>query len=376
MKILIRQFLAGKLHSWSEIGKAMSEVLYDQNHNLHLFSTDGNNGFLSKKLEPHLIGSVEEDGKQVLGRLPDNIYDCQISYTCIKNFQRMLGNGNKNRFGWWVYEWNGKNVLPNGFAKGYKHCDILFTPSEFGKDIFINSGVPADVIKVLPHGIDTNLYLQNTTMKLPTDKKFIILSVLAQTHSRKNIPGMLEAYGKAFTNKDDVCLLIKAKDKPIKYPFDVSLNKCLQDFYKTFPNHAEVKVLSNFIEDMSALYRSVHVVFTMSHCEGYYIPGTEAICGAKLNIAPGYGGQLDFLNSENSLLIEGKEERADPKSMYWESKSNAIWFKPSIEDAVNKLQRAYKEYDLWVPKLKMQQSNALEKFSWTSIVNEMMSYAS
>jgi glycosyltransferase involved in cell wall biosynthesis len=371
MKILIRQFL-GKRHSWAIFGWGIADALIAQGHQVHLFSTDGV-AHLPEHLKENLIGYFEENKpEKILGRAPDPEYDCQISYTCMKNFPHLLRNGTKNRLGVWVYEWNGKNVLPTGFAKSYHNCDYLISPSNFGKDIYINAGITENNVKVIPHGIDINQYRKSSTIKIKTDKKYKIFSNIAQLHIRKNIPGLLDAYGKAFNKDDDVTLILKAKDKKITQQFEISLADNLQKFKKKYPKHAEIKIFSDFVEDMSDLYRSVDSVYTMTHCEGFYMPGLEALAAGKLNIAPRYGGQLDFLNDDNSLLIEGKEERADPKSMYWEPKPNAIWFKPSIENAAEKLKLSYSNYEEINNKLEQQKNKICEEYGWDKIAKQMM----
>src|SRR5271154_5100488 len=111
--------------SWCVFGWAMASAFIEQGHEVHLFSTDGI-AHLPPHLKNNLIGYVEENKPQTVhGRIPDLNYDCQISYTCMKNFPQYLKNGTKNRFGTWVFEWAGHNVLPNGFAKYYKACDVL-----------------------------------------------------------------------------------------------------------------------------------------------------------------------------------------------------------------------------------------------------------
>jgi len=372
MKILIRQFL-GKPHSWVVVGHGIAQSLIEQNHQVDLFSTDGKK-HLPKHLENNLIGYIEENKpEKVFGRIPDEKYDCQISYTCMKNFPALLANGDKNRFGIWCYEWAGKNVLPNGFAKYYKFCDKILAPSNFAKQVFVDSGVPNDHITVVPHGILSNNYRKNDTIKLPTNKKFKLFANIAQLHLRKNIAGLLEAYGKAFTNKDDVCLILKAgKEEQCLKPFQVSLKKCLNEFKIKYPQHAEIKILNIFVDDMSALYRSIDAVVSLTHCEAFYFPGLEAMATGKLSIVSQWGGQLDFLNNDNALLISGCEVRADPKSMYWESKNNAIWFKPSIDDAVDKLRYAEKNFKALNAKIKLQQEDVLIKYDWRNITKQIL----
>jgi glycosyltransferase involved in cell wall biosynthesis len=370
MKILIRQFL-GKSHSWSIVGWGIANALI-KNHDVHLFSTDGIK-HTPQNLKPYVIGYTEENDPKVVGRIPDAEYDCQISYTCMKNFQWTLSNGNKNRFGIWCYEWAGKNVLPNGFAKSYQSCDQILAPSQFAKQVFMDSGVPEFSIKVISHGINSEQYVQNTTIKLPTNKKYKLFANIAQPHIRKNIPGLLKAYGKAFNKHDDVCLILKCGKTPKKrFDFEVAFDKCLHDFYTQFPNHAEVKIFADFVEDISALYRSVDTVITLAHCEGFYFPGLEALASGKSVIAPRWGGQLDFLNDNNALLINGKESRANPQSMYWDSKNNAIWFEPDINDAVDKMKFAYQNYESLNSKSEENRPAILEKFDWSIITNQIL----
>lgn len=353
------------------MGWGIAQSLIGQGHQVDLFSTDGAK-HLPSSLKNNLIGYVEENNNSIVfGRVPDKDYDCQISYTCMINFQHYLSNGTKNRFGTWCYEWNGKNALPNGFAKNYKYCDKLLAPTNFAKQVFIDSGVPDNHIEVIPHGISSN-YMNTSTIKLPTNKKFKILANIAQNHLRKNIPGMLNAYGKAFSKKDDVCLILKAKHKPVVAPFEVSLQDCLNNFYKQYPNHAEIKLYSEFLEDISILYRSVDATYTLANSEGFYFPGLESIASGKLAIAPNWGGQIDFLNSSNALLINGKEARANPKSMYWSSSPNATWFDPSIDDAVDKLRYAYLNFETLNNAINLQKESINKEYSWDNISNKII----
>lgn len=367
MKILIKQFL-GARHSWSICGWGLARSAKKLGHQVHLFATDGIE-HLPNDLKENLIGYTELDRQKVYGRLPDKEYDCQISYTAMKNFPFMLANGKKNRFGVWVYEWD---TIPTGFARHYQSCDLLCPPSNFGKQAFLKAGIPENRIKVIPHGINRQEFEQTSTISLGTKASFKILTVLAQNHLRKNIPGMLEAYGKAFTNKDDVCLILKAKDKPVKSQFEISLKNCLIDFNRKFPKHAELKLMPEFIEDMSALYRSVDAVYSASYCEGFYFPGLEAIASGKINIIPNHGGQLDFLNENNSLLISGKEVRADPKAMYWQSSNSASWFKSDINDAVDKLKFASNNFEKLNKNVEKQRINVYNKYDWNIIFTQFV----
>ena len=116
---------------------------------------------------------------------------------------------------------------------------------------------------------------------------------------------MFEAYGRAFNNKDDVCLTMKVvpKREGSPQPFDVDFYQILKDFKLKYPKHGEIEIITDFIEDIALLYNSCDAVFTMSHGEGFYLPGLETLGASKLNIAPKHGGQLDFLSDQNFYLL-------------------------------------------------------------------------
>jgi glycosyltransferase involved in cell wall biosynthesis len=339
------------------------------NNDVDIFSTDGA-GYAPKDLEGDIIGYVQENETQIFGRPPTEKYDAQISYTCIKNFPHYFTHCDKNRLGIWCYEW--LNGMPNGFAKHYKSVDYLCPPSNFAKRVFVEAGVPEDRIRVISHGINSDDYRKTDKIELNTGKSFVLCANIAQNHLRKNIPGLLDAYGKAFTNKDDVCLILKGKDKKVTMGFEVSLSDCIKEFNRKYPKHAEMKLMSQYIPDMSALYRSVDAFFTMTHCECYLMPALEILASSKICIAPRWGGQMDFLNDDNSLLIDGKETRATPESMYWESKNNAIWFQPSVDDAVSKLRYAYNNYEALNKKVEAQREQVLETYNWTTITKRFL----
>jgi glycosyltransferase involved in cell wall biosynthesis len=375
MKILIRQFFGAKLHSWFFVGLGLANALIKHGHQVDIYSTDGVRYFPTS-LQPHLLGYYDEATKQRHGRQPTEQYDMQFSYTLPTNFPRYLSSGIKNRFGMWTYEWisrNGKGSLPTGLAKHFKSCDLILAPSNYSKEIFINSGVPETSIRVMPHGVSES-FVSNETISLPTTKRFKLLANIAQNHIRKNIPDLLQAYGKAFIKQDDVCLILQGRPKRSVAAIEIDLNKCLAVFEKQFPNHAEIKLHDTYIENIATLYNSIDAVFTMSHCEGFWMVGLEALASGKISIAPNHGGQRDFLNADNALLIDGKEERADPKSMYWmmnETRPNALWFQPSIDDAVNKLHYAYENYTVLNAKLEANKHTIQQQYSWNTIATQI-----
>ena len=270
MKICWFGFLSQN-HSWSIVAQNISRELIKMGHSVDLFSTNGIEHF-PEDLKPYLKGYLEnnspvtnpEDFIEKISTKLDSTYDMQLSYTALRNFNQYFVRGNKNRFGIWNYE---TTVLPSAFAKYYKYVDKVLPSSNFSKKIFIDNGIPEDKQEMIPHGINLDRFKKIDKYPLKTKKKYKILCNIAQPHLRKNIPGILKTWGKAFTKNDDVCLVFKISRKSPNPIFDVNFNEMLNDFKLKFKNHAEIEIIDLFIKDIESLYNACDIVWTMSHAE-------------------------------------------------------------------------------------------------------------
>ena len=255
MKIGIKQFL-GQNHSWACVGQALARELIKRNHIVDLFATDGIKHFPAD-LKPNLVGYTELDDDKIIGNKLSNDYDMELSYTTVKNFPHYLNHNPKSKkYGLWAYEFIGKNntnTLPVGFAKNYNCIDKLLLPSNFCKQIFLNGNVPSDKIEILPHGFSDNFIEQSDIYSLKTDRKFKFLFNIGQCHKRKGIEVLLDAWGKAFNNKDDVALICKTVVKKPEAPFELYWPDLIQQFKKKYPKHAPIISISEFIPDLSSL---------------------------------------------------------------------------------------------------------------------------
>lgn len=354
MKICWQGFLATN-HSWAIVGQNICRSLAKKGHEVHMFSTNGLEHF------PHdLIKNL---------RVLEGEYDMQLTYTAMRNFQQYLSHGSKNRFAIWNYE---TTVLPHGFAKNYRFTDLMLPSSQFSKRIFADAGVPNESMVVVPHGIDHEKFESVEPYQLKTKKNFKILANIAQPHIRKNIPGLLEAYGKAFTKQDDVCLILKVVNKKTTNSFDVSFNELFTSFKNKYKNHADVEVVSNFITDIESLYKSCHAVLTMTHAECFWMPGLEGMAANNLIIAPRYGGQLDYMNDDNSLLIDGKEVKADRRMQYWTQSPYATVFEPSVDHAVELLRYAKNNYESLMEKFSPNMKSMVKNHTWDNVADQIL----
>lgn len=373
MRILLQQLLSSN-HSWAICGQNIARSLINKQHQVDLYSTNGIK-FFPDDLIPNLIGHYDPTTHQSVGQISYNDYDCQISYTAPKNFPLYLSHGSKNRFGIWTFEYQGlknSNALPEGFAKHYRDCDLILAPSQFSKQIFLDSGVPESHLKVIPHGIDFNQVDTAIPYPLKTRKSTKIAIVIGQVHRRKNLPDMLEMYGRAFTNKDDVCLVIKVQDVPPTQPFELSFQHVFAQFKTKFPRHAEIEIVREFVPNIFSIYKACDIVFYATNCEGFGLISLEAMACGKINVTSRYGGVLDFCNDDNSLLLDGKLFNVPPNYLYWAHKTNTQAFAPNIDDGISKLRYAVTNKEALLQQAQSHVQYFKDHYSWDQVTKQIL----
>ena len=211
--------------------------------------------------------------------------------------------------GRWVmiqpWEYGG---LPAEWLKTMKHSvDEIWVPSNWVRDGFVKSGVPADRVVVVPNGVDTALFRPDGPRRaLPTAKAYKFL-FLGGTLHRKGIDVAIDAYLAAFKSTDDVCLVIKAAGGKAFYS-EFSLKPRLDEIWAD-PNAPEVVYLDDDLteEEVAALYRAVDCLVHPYRGEGFGMPISEAMATGLPVVVSGYGACLDFCDEETAYLIPATE---------------------------------------------------------------------
>ena len=359
----------GRNHSWSIIAQNISRQLIKMGHKVDLFSTNGLQYF-PEDLKDNLRGYIEENAQgnfnTLIGSKLKSNYDLKLSYTSLLNFSKYFNKNDKNKFGIWNYE---TTILPKGFAKNYKYVDKVLPSSNFSKKIFTDNGIPDDNQVVIPHGISLERIKDKCPLK--TSKKYKILGVFGQIHLRKNLPGLLEAYGKAFNKNDDVCLVLKISTGQSNVP-SIDFKKILSSWKNKYKNYPEIEVIDQYIGDLDPLYNACDVIITLSFAECFWMVGLEGMAADKIIVSPRYGGQLDYLNDENSILIDGKEIRADLNMQYWESSPYAKVFEPNLDQAATKLKELINNYEDYHKSFSPKMQEMLPNYTWDKITQSII----
>jgi len=276
-----------------------------------------------------------------------------IAITQPQHWRLYLAQKPKHFFGFCV--WEGDKVpeywLPYLFDT---RVNKILVPSNHTKDAIIktirnypnitvknldNINKTVNKIHIIPHGYDSSKYYPD---KKKPNKKFTFLANKGWSQGAYDRGGMqyiFKAFTEEFTNKDNVCLKAKINmsynapnwnHKEELKKIGIIKNKDTPEILLNLSNLND-KALNNF-------YNEGDVFISTSMAEAFNLPVIEAMATGIPAIVTEFGGQSDFVNSDNGYLInKGHLINYSKEIAYEETK----WFKPSIAKIRNVMRRAY-----------------------------------
>jgi len=194
-------------------------------------------------------------------------------------------------------------ALPKAWVDAAKNVDEFWVPSPLVRHMYLDSGIAPEKVRVVPNGVDTKKFRPGVRpLALKTRKKFKFLFV-GGTIFRKGPDILLEAYAKAFTAADDVCLVIKdfGGDSFYQGQTAEAAIRALQQN----PSAPEILYLKDNLssEAMPSLYAACNCLVLPYRGEGFGMPVLEAMaCGRPVIVTAG-GATDSFVSPEAGWKI-------------------------------------------------------------------------
>ena len=271
-----------------------------------------------------------------------------------------------------------ENTAPKAeWIEGLNRMDMNIAVSEFVKSTFdtvvydklneqkqkVGELRMTRPMEVLFEGADLNIYkktkefskeLVDEMEKIPEKFAFLYTGHWLQGdlgQDRKDTGMLLKVFLETFKNKKNPPALIM---KTSGATFSVIDRNTMLEKIEDIKRSVKGKLPNVYLlhgdlldEEINELYNhpkvKVHVTFT--HGEGFGRPLLEACFSEKPVIAPDWGGQKDFLNNNNAVLLPGTlidvHKSAVPKEML---QSGAQWFAVNYQYAGQMMFKVFKEY--------------------------------
>jgi glycosyltransferase involved in cell wall biosynthesis len=207
--------------------------------------------------------------------------------------------------------------------------DEVWVPSNFVRDVYIESGFNPARVQVVPHGIDAHFFQPDLEpLKLATSKTFKILFVGRSIH-RKGIDILLDAYQQSFKPSDDVVLVIK----DVKPYAEKNWKKNIQDLQKD-PDIPAICYSDRNMSDreMAQLYNACDCLVLPYRGEGFGIPVLEAMaCSLPVVVTAG-GATDDFVDDSTGYRIPAKKQVFGNRQADGLATAVDLWrFEPDVE---------------------------------------------
>ena len=220
---------------------------------------------------------------------------------------------------------------PDGWARVLKNAEVVMTPSQSSKDSMSNV---CDIAKihVVHHGVNEKFTPFGPSVTLESDvdlPTFKFLSVFEWVE-RKCGDRLVKAFQQAFNKDDDVGLFLKTGGSRT---IPLAINKV--------PG-CKIFILDGYVFDMAQLYREFDAYVSCSSGEGWGETLSEAMACGLPTIATRNGGNLEFMNDENSFLVE--PERWQPIGYNCLEPVIAPWMQhrpPLTSSIVNAMKRVF-----------------------------------
>ncbi|WP_158535379.1 glycosyltransferase [Hyphomonas pacifica] len=199
-------------------------------------------------------------------------------------------------------------------------------------------------------------------------KSFRFLHV-SSCFPRKGADALIKAYGKTFRDTDDVSLIIKTFPNPHN-----EIDRIIAEAKAADANFPEIIVLYDDFSDgdLKALYKHCHVLVAPSRAEGFGLPMAEAMLTGLPVITTGWGGQLDFCNSENAWLVDFSFA---PAQTHFDLAAS-VWADPDVEDLSRCLRLAHDATaEERAAKARAGRDKLLKDHTWSKIVSRLQDAA-
>lgn len=223
-----------------------------------------------------------------------------------------------NSYGW------EESLFPKTFATGFnQELDGLTVMSSYVLKTMQDNGVGLPMA-VVGLGVDHMLRVPSDPDPSPASsgRGFRFLHV-SSCFPRKGLDVLLKAYGRAFSAKDDVSLVIKT------FPNPHNEAAAMVRAFLQGPDAPDVILIDDDIgpSRLLTLYRESHCLVAPSRGEGFGLPMAEAMALKIPVITTGFGGQTDFCTPNTAWLIDYSFQKAQTHLTTFGS----VWAEPDAD---------------------------------------------
>jgi glycosyltransferase involved in cell wall biosynthesis len=234
--------------------------------------------------------------------------------------------------------------IPDHWIESLNQFDEIWVPGSFNFDTFSACGIPLFKLRLVPSGVDCGIFHPGVPpLDLGPKRGFTFLSNFVWT-DRKGWDLLLTAYLTEFRPDEDVCLLIKTDGNEAAVR-ERSESFIRQHFDPQRLPRYEITVSHLQNSMLPGLYTACDAFVLPSRGEGWGLPLIEAMACGLPTIGTRWGGNLEYMNDENSYLIESEGLEDVPDDVDTPVLVGYQWARPSVEHLRQLLRHVFEHRD-------------------------------
>ncbi len=236
------------------------------------------------------------------------------------------------RIGIWGWE---TNAIPHRWQRAFSLVDEIWVYSRFMAEN-IGAVAPVPVIALPPPVQPPAQAVAPLRLGVPEGFLFLFVFDYLSTIQRKNPVGLIEAFRTAFAPGEGPQLLIKTINGPLR---PLAEEEVLWAAHGRADIHLVDRSLSG--EELAGVMAACDCYVSLHRSEGFGLTLAEAMAIGKPVIGTGYSGNVDFMNAENSFLVDYAIARVGADCEIYPPEGE--WAQPSVEHAAKLMRGVYED---------------------------------
>lgn len=259
--------------------------------------------------------------------------------------------------------------------------DLIVTPSNWSSMKLTEYGFPADRIRVIPHGVNSDIFnplseherqsIRRDLELSPEDFVFLNLGSLTQ---EKGIDLLIQAFSEVRWHHANARLLLKDTRGLYGLSLEDFLAKYVDFFGPLAPEVAESIFQvppSLSLSEMRLLYGAADAYISPYRAEGFNLPVIEAItCGTPVIVTKG-GSTDDFCDASTALMIQSDRVANADRDYFDGQRVPGYHLEPNVDSIVEQMERALTEPMAATESFVNGRLQLVERFSWKSAAKQL-----
>ena len=256
-------------------------------------------------------------------------------------------------------------LQPEQYFNKLLEYDELWVPSKWQRDVTIKQGYDPNKIKVVPEGVDIDVFYPNAQAKhaLTSDGRFKFF-LAGRWDYRKSTKEIIEAFLKTFDKSEPVDLIVSI-DNPFSED-ELKTTEARLEHYNLADDRIKIVHFPPRLDYINIL-KSCNVFVSCARSEGWNLPLIESMACGIPSIYSNCSGQLEFAEGRGIPVdIVGERPVSDS---YYNHFSDEVgnYYEPDFEDLSRKMRDSYENYTSHKEKAIRDYIDIHENFNWNRV---------